>query len=289
MAVPDPGERIAYLRAPALPGMELLAVENSYRAWHVFHERYAICACAAAEAKWRYAGSHYRSGDHDIMLLEPGETHRNTSIGKANYFKVAMIPVELLMESAGEIGARRAPHFVSPAAAGLGNGLFEAVYRLGQAIETSASPLEQQSRFAVLVHRLLQQARPRPAQGSFSNARAAVERARRHLLARLNETVTLDELAGLVRLSRFHLVHSFTRQYGLPPHAFQTLIRCERARALLGAGMPASEAAAAVGFADQSHLTRHFKRVWHVTPGQYLRSGPWRAAPTTRMSGTLTG
>jgi AraC-like DNA-binding protein len=45
-----------------------------------------------------------------------------------------------------------------------------------------------------------------------------------------------------------------------------------RARALIAAGEPLAEAAAAAGFADQPHLTRHFVRAYGYTPGA------WRAA-----------
>ena len=55
----------------------------------------------------------------------------------------------------------------------------------------------------------------------------------------------------------------------MPPHAFQTQVRVARAKALLLRGWPISQAAAHTGFADQSHLTRHFKRLVGVTPGQY--------------------
>ena len=55
----------------------------------------------------------------------------------------------------------------------------------------------------------------------------------------------------------------------MPPHAYQTHRRVERARALLAAGETLSATAWLTGFADQSHLTRHFRRAVGVTPGAY--------------------
>ena len=86
-----------------------------------------------------------------------------------------------------------------------------------------------------------------------------------------NELVSLDELVALTRLSRFHLVRAFALHTGIPPHAYQLKLRIERACVLLRAGVTAAEAATQVGFADQSHFTRHFKRIWHITPAQYAR------------------
>jgi AraC-like DNA-binding protein len=55
----------------------------------------------------------------------------------------------------------------------------------------------------------------------------------------------------------------------MPPHQFQTLVRVSRAKALLREGWSIPQAASQVGFFDQSHFNRHFKRIIGVTPGQY--------------------
>jgi AraC-like DNA-binding protein len=59
---------------------------------------------------------------------------------------------------------------------------------------------------------------------------------------------------------------------GMPPHAFQTQLRITRAKEMLRRGWPISRVALEAGFADQSHLTRHFKRLLQVTPGQYIQN-----------------
>ena len=97
--------------------------------------------------------------------------------------------------------------------------------------------------------------------------------------------VSLDSLAGLVQLSKSHLVRLFRTQMGLPPHAYLLRIRVSRACSFLAAGMPIAEAAHAAGFADQSHLTRHFKYYLGLTPGAYVRS----MRPDPVVSGTPAG
>lgn len=271
MSDPESLERVSYRRPAALPGAELLSAEHSARGWHVFHERYAVCACRTADASWRYRGNEYGLQDHDVMLLEPGETHRNTWVAKPSDFKVMLIPVELFVDAARELGQPVAPHFRLALVDGFKSRLFSAVYQLGQAIESDATVLEQQSRFVVCVRLLLEQAERRPPQCPLGNAHRAVERAKIHLREHYAEPVTLAELSSLTGLSRFHLVHAFTRYAGLPPHAYQIHIRIERGRALLLDGIPPVEVASIVGFADQSHFNRHFKRIWRVTPGHYLR------------------
>ena len=83
---------------------------------------------------------------------------------------------------------------------------------------------------------------------------------------------TLDELAALAGCSRFQLLRRFQQLHGLPPHAWLLQQRLERARQLIRQGHGLAQAAADAGFADQSHLTRHFSRQFGYTPGA------WRAA-----------
>jgi transcriptional regulator GlxA family with amidase domain len=100
-----------------------------------------------------------------------------------------------------------------------------------------------------------------------------VIRARDHLKQRFQETVTLDDLVEVASLSRYHLLRSFSAHVGLPPHAYQMRLRIERAMALLRSGLPAGTVAGLAGFADQSHLTRNFRRLLRVTPAEYARAG----------------
>lgn len=80
---------------------------------------------------------------------------------------------------------------------------------------------------------------------------------------------TLESLARGLGLHPSQVVRSFRREYGLPPHRYLIGRRIDTARRLLLDGMPAADVAAAVGFHDQSHLTRHFRRVLGVTPGAF--------------------
>jgi AraC-like DNA-binding protein len=97
----------------------------------------------------------------------------------------------------------------------------------------------------------------------------AIRRAGETLRDRFADDLPLGELARLVGVSKYHLVHLFSREVGLSPHAYRIHLRISRARALIGAGTSPGQVAAMTGFCDQSHLTRTFKRVVGVTPGQY--------------------
>jgi AraC-like DNA-binding protein len=266
----DPDERLSFIRPGALPGTELMIAYGSSQPWHVFHENYTFCACRAAAAGWRYRGRTEFLNDGSTMLLEPGEVHRNTTVHKPADFKVVMIAPELFKAAAEELNVPGTPHFrfaqiEDPS-------LFRAVYRFCASVESGDTVLRQQSLFATCLRLLLGYAERQPSRLVVANEHRAVRRAKVYLQERFSELVTLDELAAVAGLSRFRLVHAFAKHVGLPPHAYQIHVRIERARLLLRKGVLPAEVATDVGFADQSHFTRHFRRIMRITPSAYAQA-----------------
>jgi AraC-like DNA-binding protein len=74
--------------------------------------------------------------------------------------------------------------------------------------------------------------------------------------------ITLDQAARTLHAHPTHLVRAFTATYGLPPRLYLTGRRIDRARGQVAGG---------VGFYDQAHLNRHFRRYLGTTPVRYLR------------------
>lgn len=99
----------------------------------------------------------------------------------------------------------------------------------------------------------------------------AIARVRDLLHARMDGNPGLDELAELAGIDRFRLTRLFQRAYGTSPHAYLVRLRLRAARRLLAAGRTPAQAAADVGFADQSHLGRWFRRAYRMTPAAYRR------------------
>lgn len=95
------------------------------------------------------------------------------------------------------------------------------------------------------------------------------ERLRELLDARALDGITLAAAAERLAASPAHLVRCFSRTFGVAPHAYVLGRRIEAARLRLLQGEPIARVAASVGFFDQAHLTRHFKRHVGTTPGRY--------------------
>jgi len=105
--------------------------------------------------------------------------------------------------------------------------------------------------------------------GSFSanDCRKSIE----ILNDRLDEKISLAEFAAEFDLSPFHFARVFKRATGFPPHEYQLQLRVARAQELLrhNPGKKIAELACELGFSDESHFRRHFRRIVGTTPGQF--------------------
>ena len=93
-----------------------------------------------------------------------------------------------------------------------------------------------------------------------------------HIRRNLSRRILVEDLARIAGLSSLQLSRAFRREHARTPYAFVLEIRIAHAKALLGAGEAIADVAADAGFADQSHFTRHFRRVVGMTPREYLRT-----------------
>lgn len=94
---------------------------------------------------------------------------------------------------------------------------------------------------------------------------------RDYIHAHLSETISLQNLADAARLSRYHFARRFRQSTGTSPHEFVLRQRVEHAKTMLSrTSTPLLDVAVrCCGFADQSHLTRVFKKHVGTTPGRY--------------------
>jgi len=109
---------------------------------------------------------------------------------------------------------------------------------------------------------------------------AGVQLALQHIECHLGRPLGLAELAELAGLSVWRFATVFRQQVGISPHRYICKLRVERAQALMREGVAPATAASEAGFYDQSHLSRHFKSLCGMTPGQYQLSARERQAAT---------
>lgn len=99
-----------------------------------------------------------------------------------------------------------------------------------------------------------------------------LQRVRDFVQCHLSQEISLDALAKQTGFSSYHFARLFRRATGETPHQFVVRQRIERAQSLLEEpNMPLTQVAFATGFANQSHLSQHFKRQLGLSPSMYRR------------------
>ena len=132
--------------------------------------------------------------------------------------------------------------------------------------------LEAESHLAFVAERLRMHLEDRADEPDPGGASELAERLRELLDTHEFEVVTLAAAGELLGASPAHLVRCFSQTFGIAPHAYALGRRIEAARQRLLDGEPIARVAASVGFCDQAHFTRHFKRHVGTTPGRYGKS-----------------
>jgi AraC-like DNA-binding protein len=114
---------------------------------------------------------------------------------------------------------------------------------------------------------------PTPAAGPIASLLAdmrAVELVRDYLVAHASEQTPAAILEKIAGLDRFTIARQFRWAFGTSPDRYRTLRRLALARTAIESGQSLARAAAESGFADQSHMTRQFKRTYGLTPGRWI-------------------
>jgi AraC-like DNA-binding protein len=106
-------------------------------------------------------------------------------------------------------------------------------------------------------------------------------RVRELIAASPSVQLSIKDFERVTGLDRWSIARQFRAAFGTSPSRFRTMRQLDRARLLISRGQPLSEVALDVGFADQSHMSRMFKRTYGLTPGQ------WAAARNTATNSAV--
>lgn len=260
-------------------GIEVLYAEiRNQRFPRHFHDDYTIGLVTRGTNRFLYRRDRLAAPAGTLCLADPGEVHTGEADADGWDYWTLQLPMTTLAALRAEIADRPAgpPDFAAgmiddPRAAHLLAAFFSRC--------RDAEPLEREVlATAALAHLIRRHSRERPPPGAATPERALARQVRDLLVDRLADPLTLTDLAAATGSGRYRLLRAFARVYGLPPHAWRIQTRLARVRTLIRDGTGIAEAAAAVGFADQSHLTRLFKRSYGYTPGALTRQ-PGRAQP----------
>ncbi len=240
-----------------------------------WHDSYLVGVTQQGLQQFSCRRQKHQSLPGKVFMLEPGEIHDGDAIqpGGFTYHMLYLDPQWLSRELAARrdtLSCAGDPSFENTLAQDPQLAL--ATSRAFQALHGKELRIVRQTALDGLLGALGGHLtwQPSPSQPSVPWSRVA-HQAREYLHAHLYEDIGLDQLAAATGESRFVVSRAFKAEFGLPPHAYLIQLKLTRARDGLAAGGTPATVAADLGFADQSHLGRWFRRAYQLTPAHYRR------------------
>ena len=242
------------------------------------HAEYQFGLSFDFQGEYAYRGSIHAIPTGSLSVIHSGEVHRPSQrdrlLAPATFWMMHLDP-KLLQTAAAELADKPAsePFISKPSLTD--PGLVRRFQQAFAALANKASPLERETALQDFLTYAIAHYAETPSAAARVRAdgagdRPAIAQVRDFLQAYYAQNISLADLATLSGLSRFHLSRVFRQETGLSLSAYQQQLRIAQAKRLLVRGMPIAKVATEVGFYDQSHLGKHFKRLVGVTPGNYI-------------------
>jgi AraC-like DNA-binding protein len=258
--------------APPVPGIhEVFHARMAGYAYppHV-HDTWGILIVDEGAMRYELDRRPCQAAGHSVSLLPPGIVHDGRPAPGATGYRERELSLDhgvLPAELAGTAVDRTS--IADPA-------LRTALSRLHDCLIDHPEQLDAQTRLVWIADRIRRHLTPPfdpPATASQARGEPVIAARFRELLdEHVTEPLNLEWAAAMLSRSASHLIRSFKREFGVSPYAYVLGRRIDTARALLLHGARPAEVAVRVGFYDQAHFTRHFKKHTSTTPARFARS-----------------
>ncbi|MFM4920194.1 helix-turn-helix domain-containing protein [Aeromonas dhakensis] len=255
---------------PALLFIEARAVQDGRRVCYDKHSHphFSIGAITGGHSHYLNQRSRQEVGRGHLVLMNPEEVHACNPIADEPWsylmFYLDTGWLQRQQEEAG-LGDAFRPFDMTASRDPL---LYQGLCRLHRQLWQEPEPLARE----VACHQFSRQLLARLTPASWDDRPPQhLQRAAELMQDDCSSALTLAQLSVVAGLTPSHFVRSFSRHYGMTPHAYLLDQRIRHARTLLRWGEPLAEVALASGFADQAHFQRQFKRRVAATPGHYRK------------------
>ncbi len=239
------------------------------------HQEFAIGVIEQGAQEFYHQGTRYNATPKTIITVNPDEIHDGMPASKAGYqYRMIYIDQKKFHEMlANHSGLKYSPgYFKCPIISDnqIAKNLHHALRFLD---EDQHNNLESHTYLVQAVADLFHRYADRNLSlNSHQKDKIIVNQALEYIRDRVTQNITLHEIAQGVGLSQYHFLRIFKNTTGLPPHAYLIQMRVELAKEAIEKGSSITSAALESGFSDQSHMTRCFKAVYGLPPGQYKKA-----------------
>lgn len=266
-------ESLRMIRPGTHPDLEVLHARFSGDVFEPHrHDSYAIGLTLGGVQRFWYRGMERQSLPGQSLVLHPDEEHDGGAGSDASLVYAMLYVSPALVAQALPAGRTSLPFVRDPV-------VTDPAFRAGLAgafstLETATTrprPEDDLALTAVLAG--LTDALCRHSGPSLPTGRSLplrqVEQARALLEAAVETGTSAAALEAVTGIDRFTLSRAFRAIHGTSPHRYLLMRRLTLSRRLIESGLPLAQVAAEAGFSDQSHLTRHFKKAFGMTPGRW--------------------
>jgi AraC-like DNA-binding protein/quercetin dioxygenase-like cupin family protein len=255
-------------RAESAGGLERIEAFFAGRGYDMHrHDTYAIGHTLAGVQSFQYRGAVRNSLPGGTVVLHPDEKHDGQA-GAEGGFRYRLIYVQ--PAAIQEVLGGRALPFIDGGLSADAR-LYQAAGRFLRPVEERTDAFEYEDALFDLAHALDSAGGGGAAAGQKAADYRAASLARAWLDEAPEDGVSMVALERVTGRNRWSLSRDFRLLFGTSPYRYVTMRRLDAVKRMLRDGQTLADAAAAAGFADQSHMTRHFSQAFGVSPARWVR------------------
>ena len=260
-------------RAPELGG-ELLKGRFADFSYDVHtHDTACFALLTHGAIRIRMRGQEIIARKGDLYAIEADEPHAGSPLDEAGWKQRTLyVDSRFLRSLVGDERTRGSLDMRGPILRDAK--LASMLYAVHYCSQTQGPRLQREELYLTFAARLIErhvENAARSVESSDSEERA-IKTAREFIDQSIDRNISLTQIADAAGLPALRLYRAFEKSTGMTPHAYQRQARVKLAAKLIRARRPLGEVAFATGFADQAHLTRWFRRMLGVTPGNYQQA-----------------
>ncbi|NWK79235.1 AraC family transcriptional regulator [Aquitalea sp. LB_tupeE] len=264
-----------FWRDPALPFLEIRTVQDGRQVCYArhSHEHFSIGAITGGVSHYLSLQDRYQVAHGSVVLMNPGEVHAcNPIANQAWSYHMLYVDTAWLAQLQVELGlsANQDFHCFSPRLSEDAR-LFGQLQQLVATCRATDMALlgkqEAATSFFAQLHSRLQTVTP-----DSTAQHKRLQRVAEFIDDQYVSDLRLEDICAASSLSASYLIRAFRQRYHMTPHEYLLDRRIRRGKTLLRSGQSIAQVAQTLGFADQAHFQRTFKRLVAATPGQYCRS-----------------
>lgn len=236
------------------------------------HSEYQFSISPNAVGEYFCRGGKFQFAPMTLGIIHSGERHspsKKLAVEKREYYRMMYVESEEILDAAKEIGWRKDElpffkNFLIP-----DKSLAEKYLRLFTDLSKENSLSADVAKLGFLTYLIKNFAQNKPSSFVLKKHPTCVRLAREYLDANFVRAVSLNELSLIAGVGKYYLCREFRRVVGIPPHQYQIQMRINSARKLLLQNKTTAGISQELGFYDQSHFGKNFKRLVGITPQSY--------------------